>query len=103
MNETKRKFPIPFQLVLTGVSDATRWRLLVELMKEDALTSSELARRVGIPKSNASKHMLQLLRCQLVTRGYGNVYRIPAEYKVPGENTLDFGAAVVRLDAVNAR
>src|SRR5436190_22725081 len=100
MNEPKPKFPIPLQLVITGISDATRWRMLVELMKEDALTSSELARRVGIPKSNASKHMLQLQRCRLVTRGFGNVYRIPAEYKVAGQNALDFGAALVRLDAV---
>jgi hypothetical protein len=103
MNAPKPTFPLPLQQVITGISDVARWRLLVELMKEEALTSSELARRVGIPKSNASKHMAQLLRCQLVTRGYGNVYRIPAAYKVPGENALDFGAVVVRLDAVDAR
>jgi hypothetical protein len=64
--------------------------MLDELVKEDALTSAEIGRRIGIPMSNASKHMLQLKRCGLVTRGYGNVYRIPTEFRDPGGTGAGF-------------
>jgi DNA-binding transcriptional ArsR family regulator len=98
-----RTFPLPLNLVLTAVSDGTRWRILDELLKEDALTSAEIGRRIGIPMSNASKHMLQLKRCGLVTRGYGNVYRIPEAFRIPGERALDLGAVVMRLDALDVK
>ena len=99
----RRVFPLSLDLVITAISDRTRWRMLDELLKEDALTSAELGRRVGIPMSNASKHMLQLKRCGLVTRGFGNVYRIPEAFRIPGQRALDFGAVVVRLDALDER
>ena len=75
-----------------------RWRIFVELSKGEALPTGELARRVGMTQNAASKLVLRMERAGLLERRYGNVYRIPAQFLVPGEAKLDFGPMVVRLD-----
>lgn len=100
MSDNPGSFPLSLKSVLTAVSSRERWRMLDELMKEDNLTTTEIGRRVGMPASNASKHMVQLLRAGIVTRGYGNVYRIVPAFRVPNEHALDLGCVVVRLDAL---
>jgi hypothetical protein len=89
--------PITFNALLTAISDRTRWKILSELMKE-ALPSAVVAQKVGIPQTNATKHLNQLCRAGIVIRGYGYVYRIPAELIVSGQQAIDAGAVVLRLD-----
>jgi DNA-binding transcriptional ArsR family regulator len=90
---------LPFDRLLTAISERTRWRILRELIAGEALPVSELARRLGAPATNISKHAQLLQRCGVLERGYGMLYRIAPRFAVPGEPaTLDFGAALIRLD-----
>jgi DNA-binding transcriptional ArsR family regulator len=86
-----------FDALLTAIADKTRWKILRELVTEP-LPASELAKRVGTSAPNVSKHMRQLLRAGVVLRGYGNLYRIPAEFLRADERVLDFGPVTLRID-----
>jgi hypothetical protein len=94
---------IPLNQLVTALSDKTRWRIFAELLKSEALPVVELSRRLGVPATNISKHVTLLRNFKLLDRGYGNLYRIPAHFLVPGENTVDFGQAVLRLDRVEQK
>jgi predicted transcriptional regulator len=87
-----------FDSVLTIVSEKKRWLIYRELMKGKPLPVSELAKRTGIERANLSKHVTSMERRGFLTRGYGGLYEIPAQFLVPGENVLDFGAVVLRFD-----
>jgi DNA-binding transcriptional ArsR family regulator len=93
---------IPLDNLITTISDRTRWHIFDELLKGEPLPVIELARRLGAPATNISKHMNVLRTFGLVTRGYGNLYRIPAPFLIPGQRALDFGAVVLRLDRLDA-
>lgn len=83
----------------TALSDATRWRLLLELGRGDALPVGELARRVGRPASAVSKHMALLLKSALVERAFGTCYRLPnALQPAPGATTIDLGPCLLKLE-----
>jgi DNA-binding transcriptional ArsR family regulator len=88
---------VSFDGLVTAIGEKTRWRILNAIFDEP-LPTGEIARRIGIQKANASKHMGQLVRAGIVIRGYGNVYRIPADFVVPGERAIDLGPVVLRLD-----
>ncbi len=95
---------IPFKRLLTAVSDPTRWLILSELLKGEALPVVELARRLKVNPSTTSKHAWVLRRCGILLVGYGTLYRISPSFLVPGEpNALDFGAVVLRLDQMPGR
>jgi DNA-binding Lrp family transcriptional regulator len=94
---------IPLEPLLTAVSDLTRWRILDELLKGEALPVLELAKRLHVPATNISKHCTVLLRLGILRRGYGNLYSIPACFTVPGQRVLDFGAVLLRLDRLDAK
>ena len=96
-SDRRSTVPVPFKALLTAIANPERWRILNELMNE-ALPSGILSRRVGLPQTNVTKHLRQLCRGGVVIRGYGNVYRIPAEFMVSGQRTVDVGPVVLRLD-----
>ena len=94
---------IPLEDIVRAVSDLTRWRILDELLKGEPLPISELAKRIGVPRVNISKHAACLFSVGLLRRGYGNLYSIPACYLVPGQRALDFGAVLLRLDRLDVK
>lgn len=94
---TEPSFP-PLDRLLTVISDRTRWRILDEILKGEPLPVYELARRLGVPPANISKHVAVLARAGVVVAGFGRCYRIPSAYLVPGQRALDLGAVVLRLD-----
>lgn len=88
---------IPFDSLLTAISDKTRWRILDELFKGEALPANEIAKRLKVPATNISKHCVVLHRCGILRRDYG-LYKINPAHLIPGERALDLGAVVIRLD-----
>jgi predicted transcriptional regulator len=87
-----------FEDLIAAIASPDRWRIYAELAKGEALPSGELARRVGMTLNAASKLVLRMERSGLLERRFGNVYRIPPQFLVPGEAKLDFGPLIVRLD-----
>ncbi len=94
---------IPLASLLNAVSDMTRWRILNELLKGEALPVLELSKRLGVQSTNLGKHCAVLLGLGILKRGYGKLYSIPACYLVPGQRALDFGAVLLRLDWLDAK
>ena len=92
---------IPLANILTAISSEIRWRIFDELLKGEPLPVIELARRLGTPATNLSKHVNLLRNFGLLQRGYGNLYRIPAPFLIPGQRALDFGAVLLRLDRLD--
>ena len=84
--------------IVPGIGTIKRWRILVELGKGEPLPAQEIARRVRISRGTASRILIQLREAGMLERGYGHLYRIPQRFIVPGENAIDFGAFVLRLD-----
>jgi DNA-binding IclR family transcriptional regulator len=87
-----------FDSILTIVSSRNRWLIFRELMKGKPLPVSELAKRTGLSRVNTSKHVISMERRGFLIRGFGGLYDIPAQFLVPGENVLDFGAVLLRFD-----
>lgn len=85
----------------TALSDATRWRILLELGRGDALPVAELAKRTGRRPDAISRHLALLLRAGLVERAFTTCYRLPEAMRAgPGEKTIDLGPCVLKLDAL---
>ena len=98
MNPASATAPqIPFDSLLTAISDKTRWRILDELFKGEALPAIEIGKRLKVPATNISKHCVVLHRCGILKRDYG-LYKINPAHLIPGERALDLGAVVLRLD-----
>ena len=98
MNSASATAPqIPFDSLLTAISDKTRWRILDELFKGEALPAIEIGKRLKVPATNISKHCVVLHRCGILKRDYG-LYKIHPAHLIPGERALDLGAVVIRLD-----
>ena len=87
-----------FDAILTLVSEKNRWLIFRELMKGKPLPTLELAKRLGIDRSNVSKHLNYMARCGFLIRGFNSLFEIPPQFIVPGENALDFGAVLLRFD-----
>lgn len=100
MPETARSSrpKIPLATLLTGVSSHTRWKIFYELMHGGPTTPTLLAKRIGEPVTNVSKHLAFLRDARMLERQVGRVYKVPEHFIVPGERTIDFGAVVLRLD-----
>lgn len=80
------------------LSDATRWRILLELAKGAALPVGELAKRLGRPPAAISKHMALLRKAGLVERVFTTCYTLPAALlPTPGAPTLDLGPCLLKL------
>lgn len=82
----------------TALSDATRWRILLELGKGDALPVGELARRTGKRPDSISKHMALLRKAGLVEKVFSTCYQLPAAMEpAPGATTIDLGPCLLKL------
>jgi DNA-binding transcriptional ArsR family regulator len=88
--------------VLTGVGQPTRLRIFKELFQNGPSTGLPLANKLGLPLQNVSKHLLYLRKIGLLEQGMGRVYSIPERFRVPGQQALDFGHALVRFDHPNS-
>jgi DNA-binding transcriptional ArsR family regulator len=91
---------VPLNILITALSHRSRWQVLKELAKGEPLPNLELARRIGVHPNALSKHTTLLRQAGLIERGFGNVYSIPARFLVPGQNAVDFGTVLLRLDDV---
>jgi hypothetical protein len=76
-----------------------RWRILAELLKEGNLPCNVIAQRVGEATPNVFRHLDFMWKCGALEKGYGSLYRIPDQYRVPGEMALDFKMMALRFDA----
>ena len=82
----------------TALSDATRWRLLLELAQGHALPVGELAKRTGRPAGAVSRHMALLRKAGLVERVFSTCYALPAAMQpAPGAATIDIGPCLLKL------
>ncbi len=98
MPDASSQPPIPAQPLLTAISDPTRWRIMQALLDSEPLPASEIARRLGIPATNISKHCAYLCRAGILVRGFGDLYKIKPDLLVPGEPSIDLGQILLRLD-----
>ena len=86
----------PLERILPALSSTTRWVILRELLKEP-LPVCELARRLGYTDSAMSKQITVLYEADIVRRGYGGLYAIQPDFRVPGESAIDLGHVLLRL------
>jgi len=81
-------------LVLASVP---RWSMLRELAATEWLTVGFLARRAGLTRAAASKHVALLLKKKVIERGPSRLIRLVAPLRPPpGADWLDFGWCRVR-------
>jgi DNA-binding IclR family transcriptional regulator len=92
--ETLRKF-------LVAIGSVERWQILQELAKGEALPVRMLAKRIGIPETNVSKLMVSLRESGIAERTPSRAYRIHPQFTVPGEQAVDLGVMLLRLDRVS--
>lgn len=97
---TRKAADARLEAVGTALSDATRWRILLELGKGVALPVGELAKRTGRKPDAVSKHMALLRKAGLVERVYSTLYRLPAGMSPAGpeEKTIDLGPCLLKLE-----
>ena len=77
-----------------------RWRVLALLIKHDALPQPTIASLLGQKRSTMAKHLQSMASDGVIEYWHGRLYRIPEHFRVPGEQVLDFGCAVLRMDRV---
>ena len=83
----------------TVLNDVSRWRILLELSKGQALPVKELAGRARIRPNTASKHMSVLLEKGLVVKSFGRLYALAPTVQVRREEgLLDLGPCLLRLE-----
>ena len=101
MNETSPP-PPPFlchEACCLIIGSPTRWGLIRELCKGEALPVQELARRVGRAPTLVSKHMALMRKHGVVRVGYGRLYQMAPQFlPKPGERVVDLGHAIMKLD-----
>ena len=85
--------------VLKLLGEPSRWRIVGELAKGEALPVQELARRLRCKPTSISKHLAVMRQHGIVQPHYGSCYRLaPAFTPKPGENVLDLGHCLMKLD-----
>jgi predicted transcriptional regulator len=94
--------PIPFEISLESVSkilgDPARWRLLLELAKNEPMPVNELARRIGKSADMTSKHLGTLHAKGLVVARFGRIYQLaPAIMPAPGATHINLGPCLLEL------
>ena len=60
-----------------------------------------MAKRIGIPETNLSKLMVSLRKSGIAERTPSWSYRIHPQFVVPGEQAIDLGVMVLRLDRLS--
>jgi hypothetical protein len=80
------------------LSSVHRWAMLRELAATEWLTPGFLARRTGLTRTAAAKHVALLLKKKVIERGPSRLYRlVPALRPPPGADCLDFGPCRLKL------
>ena len=82
------------------LGNTVRWRVLALLAKHEVLPRGELVTMLGEERSRLSKHLRIMVGSGVIEYWHRTLFRIPAHFRVPGENLLDFGCAVIRIDRV---
>ena len=83
----------------TVLFDESRWRILRELAKGEALPVMELVRRTRRTRNSVQKNMAILKDAKLVVQAYGHLYRLAPQFAVSEDGTrLDLGYCVLCLD-----
>src|SRR5687768_16780072 len=85
------------ETILLGIGRAPRWQILRELLKGEALPVKELGLRIGLPMTNTSKHVQNLVRAGLVEQTFNRAYRVPRRFLTSEPDTLDLGVMVLRI------
>jgi len=81
------------------LGDPSRWLLLREMAKGEALPPYELAARIGRTLHGVRKHLASLRKLGVVVVGYGRLYSLAPAYRpAPGATTIDLGHGAVKLD-----
>jgi DNA-binding transcriptional ArsR family regulator len=88
---------LPLDSLCLLVSDSTRWRVIRELAKGEALPVGELGRRLDRTSSAMSKHLAVMSRLGVIQAGFGRLYSLAPAYR-PAGGSIDFGHCVMRLD-----
>lgn len=84
--------------VVLVLGSLVRWKILASLCRTEWLPVQVLAGAAGVNPSAGSKHMLVLLKANVVERGYGRLYRIvPALRPAAGAEWLDLRYARMKL------
>ena len=85
----------------TVLSHVSRWRILLELAKGQALPVQELAKRVRSSPGKVSKHMVVLREARLALPGFGRLYSLAPWVQVRAEERLlDLGWCLLRVDGM---
>ncbi len=83
----------------TVLFDESRWRILRELAKGEALPVQELVRRTRRTRNSVQKNMAILKDAKLVVQAYGHLYRLAPQFVASeGGTRLDLGYCVLCLD-----
>ena len=83
----------------TVLFDESRWRILRELAKGEALPVQELVRRTRRTRNSVQKNMAILKDAKLVVQAYGHLYRLAPQFAASeGGTRLDLGYCVLCLD-----
>ncbi len=89
---------LPLGGVLSAIASERRWQILRELLKGEALPVCEVARRLRATPAGISKHFAVLHASGIVRRTYGGHYILDPRFRVPGQNAIDVGHALLRFD-----
>ncbi|MES2437709.1 MAG: helix-turn-helix domain-containing protein [Verrucomicrobiota bacterium] len=90
--------PLSFTALSSALGSPVRWKLLREVAMGDGLIIVELAERLGLPASNASKHMRVLRDCGLVVVNRAGNHQITRGRLVSkNEGIVECGCCLLRL------
>jgi DNA-binding transcriptional ArsR family regulator len=89
---------LPFETVLTIISNSTRWRILRELAG-GSLMNSELATRCDCAPDAMSKQLAVLRKAGLVINPRGRLFELAPQFlAAKDQRLLDLGYCTLRLD-----
>ena len=88
---------LPLEHATAAIGNATRWKILAALVEGEPLMVAEVAARVGLSPTSASKQLMYLrsLGAVGITR---RLHHISKKLPQPRPNQIDFGYFVARFD-----
>jgi DNA-binding transcriptional ArsR family regulator len=93
-----RKGRFPLDSVSFVLASPSRWRLLEALSEGGPFSVDELARRIGLKPSTASKHMLILAKAGLAKSGKGRLYTLaPGLLAADGSRDVALGRCTLHF------
>jgi len=88
---------LPLEDATAAIGNATRWKILAALAEGEPLMVADVAARVGLSPTSASKQLMYLrsLGAVGITR---RLHHISKKLPQPRPNQIDFGYFVARFD-----